>query len=232
MTRIWDDILTKTDRVVIEKGGYGKSRGLGKKPILLIIDPQYNYVGADRPIGEQLDEWPSGGGAAAWAAIRRIIALKKAAKAAGVPVFYSRNVQKKTLAFDSFSNKTKRDQSKYLDGRPEAQIVTELAPEEDDLVIDKAYPSVFYGTPLESYLIKLGVDTILIVGGSTSGCCRATMVDAVSRSYNVLMVEDCLYDRISVSHKATLLDSWMKYCDVGPAAEAEQYFDRLKEGLL
>lgn len=214
MGRIWDDVLTDVDRIVIEKGGYGKSRGLGKKPLLLIVDPQYNYIGADKPIEEQLDEWPSGAGEAGWAGVRKIQQLKAAAKAAGVPVFYSRNVQKQTLAFDGFGMKTNRDQTKYMDGRPEAQIVKELEPDEDDLVIDKAYASVFYGTPLQSYLVKLGIDTLIIVGGSTSGCCRATAVDAVTRNYHVAMVEDCLFDRISISHKAALLDMWMKYCDV------------------
>lgn len=227
MKIIWDDVLTEMDRIVIEKGGYGKSKGLGKKPLLLIIDPQYNYVGEDAPITEQIDRWPSGGGAAAWKAIRNIAKLKKVAKEVGIPVFYTRNVQKQTLKFDSFQSKTTRDQSKYMDGRPETQIVSELAPEPDDLVIDKSYASVFFGTPIESYLVKLGIDTIIIVGGSTSGCCRATAVDAVSRSYYVSMVEDCLYDRIEASHKVSLLDMWMKYCDVNSSDEIIEYLRRL-----
>lgn len=228
MARIWEDLLTDVDRLVISKGGYGKSRGLGKKPLLLIIDPQYNYVGEDKPIEEQLDQWPSGGGGLAWAAIRQIATLKAAAVKAGIPVFYSRNVQKQNLTFDGFSTKTNRDQSKYLDGRPEVQIVSELAPSESDLVIDKAYASVFYGTPLQSYLVKLGIDTILIVGGSTGGCCRATAVDAVTRNYNVAMVEECLYDRIGLSHKAALLDLWMKYCDVINLDEVTNYLHSLE----
>lgn len=223
MPRVWEDVLSDLDRVVIQKGGYGKSRGLGVKPLLLIIDMQYNYVGSDKPIAEQLDEWPSGGGAAAWKAVRNIITLKQTAKFFRVPVFYSRNVQKSTLLFDGFGTKTERDQTRYLDGRFETQIVRELEPDTDDIVIDKAYASVFYGTPLQSFLVKLGIDTIIIVGGSTDGCCRATAVDAASRNYNVAMVEDCLYDRITVSHKAALLDLWMKYCDVMNLAEIENY---------
>jgi len=228
MARAWDDLLTKVDRLVIEKGGYGKSRGLGKKPLLLIIDVQYNYVGDDVPIEEQLDKWPSGGGSNAWNAIKGIEKLKAKAKEAGIPVFYTRNVQKQTLAFDGFSTKTKRDQSKYLEGRPETQIVKELAPKEDELIIDKSYASVFYGTPLQSYLVKLGIDTLIVVGGSSSGCVRATVVDAVTRNYNVALVEDCVYDRISLSHKAALLDLWMKYCDVIGLEETVEYLEKLK----
>ncbi|KKM10112.1 hypothetical protein SY88_15865 [Clostridiales bacterium PH28_bin88] len=228
MARIWEDLLTDVDRLVIEKGGYGKSRGLGKKPLLLIIDVQYNYVGENVPIEQQLDKWPSGGGANAWTAVGNIQRIRAAAKEAGVPVFQSRNVQKKTMSFDGFSTKTNRDQSKYLDGRPEAQIIKELEPGEDEMVIDKAYASVFYGTPLQSYLVKLGIDTIIIVGGSTSGCCRATAVDAVTRNYNVAMVEDAVYDRIQLSHKAALLDLWMKYCDVMDTQQILDYFKGLK----
>ncbi|MHB1406072.1 MAG: isochorismatase family protein [Desulfitobacteriaceae bacterium] len=229
MARIWEDLLTDVDRLVIEKGGYGKSRGLGQKPLLMIIDVQPNYVGEDVPIEQQLDRWPSGGGSGAWAAIRNIQRVREAAREAGVPVFYSRNVQKKTIAFDGFATKTNRDQTKYLEGRPETQIVSELAPADHELVIDKAYASVFYGTPLQSYLVKLGIDTIIIVGGSSSGCCRATAVDAVTRNYNVAMIEDAVYDRIQLSHKAALLDLWMKYCDVVDSENIVSYFQSLKK---
>ncbi len=229
MARVWEDILTDVDKLVIEKGGYGKPRGLGKKPLLLIIDVQYNYAGENLPIEQQIDKWPSGAGAAAWTAVKNIQKVRAAAKEAGIPVFQSRNVQKKTLTFDSFSAKTNRDQSKYLDGRPEVQIVRELEPAEDELVIDKAYASLFYGTPVQSYLVKLGIDTLIVVGGSTSGCVRATVVDAVTRNYNVAVVEDCVYDRISVSHKVALLDLWMKYSDVMNSADIINYLKSLKE---
>lgn len=228
MKHIWDELLTETDKLVIEKGGYGKSRGLGAKPLLLVIDPQYNYIGDDKPIGEQLDTWPSGGGSMAWEAVRNIRQLKVWAKEAHIPVIYTRNVQKQTLLFDGFRMKTERDQTKYLEGHPGTAIVTELMPDDDDLVIDKSYASVFYGTPLQSYLIKMKIDTLIIVGGSTGGCCRATAVDAVSRNYNVAMVADCLYDRIGVSHKVALLDLWMKYCDVMSLGEIENYIGTMQ----
>lgn len=228
MARIWEDSLTEVDRIVIEKGGYGKKRGLGKKPLLVIIDAQPNYVGADRPIEEQIDEWPSGAGENAWKGIRKIKELKELADKLNIPTLYTRNVQKKTINFDSFAVKADRDNSKYIDGRPETQIVDELKPNERDLVVDKSYASAFYGTPLISYLIKMGVDSLIIVGGSTSGCVRATAVDAVTRNFNVAVVEDCVFDRIELSHKAALLDLWMKYCDVVPSSEIIEYFNSLK----
>lgn len=223
MTRAWEDALTEQDRAVIEKGGYGKQRGLGKKPVLVIIDIQHNYVGADVPIDQQLEEWPSGGGEAAWKAIRRIKELKEIANENNIPTIYTRNVQKKTINFDSFATKTNRDNTKYIDGRPETQIVDELAPDDKDLVVDKSYASAFFGTPFISYLIKMGIDSLILVGGSTSGCVRATAVDAVTHNFNVAVIEDCVYDRIELSHKAGLLDLWMKYCDVLSSDQIAEY---------
>lgn len=152
--------------------------------------------------------------------------MKKARKT-GVPIIYTRNVQK-SIDFDCFSNKTNRDQSKYLDGHFGTKIVDIIAPKKGDLVIDKAYPSAFFGTPLISWLVKLGVDTLLITGGTTSGCVRATVIDAVSRNYNVAVIEDCVFDRIQLSHKAGLFDIWMKYADVIDLNEALDYLSNLK----
>jgi maleamate amidohydrolase len=223
----WSDALTQDDIAVIEKGGYGKQRGFGKKPLLMIIDPQYNYFGANKPIVDQLAEWPSGGGEGAWKAVGVIKDLKDKFAEKGLPVLYTRNVQKKTLQFDSFGLKAQRDNSKYLDDSPAAQIIEELAPADNDIVVDKSYASAFFGTPLISYLIKLGVDSLIIVGGSSSGCVRATAVDAVTRNFNVAVVTDATYDRISISHKAALLDLWMKYCDVVDSEDINLYLNKL-----
>lgn len=229
MNRIWDDVLTETDRIVIEKGKYGQPRGYGKRPVLICIDLQPNYIGADLPIEEQLEEWPSGGGAQAWAGVRRILSLRDAAREAKIPIFYTRNVQNSTAAFDNFAKKRKRDNTKFLDGHPCSDLLPCIAPLPDEMVIPKSYASAFYGTPLQSYLITLGIDTIIIVGGSTSGCCRATAVDAATRSYHLIYVEDCLFDRIEVSHKAALLDVWMKYGDVVDSENVKEYFASLKQ---
>ena len=228
--RIWDDVLTDVDKIVIEKGKYGQPRGYGQKPLLLCIDLQPNYIGIDKPIEEQLDEWPSGGGAKAWEGVRRILSLRDAARVAGVPVFYTRNVQNSTSLYDNFAGKRKRDNKKFIDGNPCSDLLPCIQPLPEEMIIPKGYASAFYGTPLQSYLVTLGIDTIIIVGGSTSGCCRATAVDAASRSYRVIYVEDCLFDRIEVSHKAALLDVWMKYGDVVKSSDVKEYFKTVSCG--
>ncbi len=220
---IWKDLLSETDRKVIENAGYGKARGLGDSPLLTVIDCQNNYIGADEPILDQQDRWPAGGGADAWAAVRVAKTLLDEARGADVPVLYTRNVQKRTVRFDSFAGKSTWDKAATLDGTEGSQIVTEIAPHDDDLVLDKSYASAFFGTPLVTYLVGLGVDTLLICGVSTSGCVRATAVDAVTRGFRVAVVADAVADRIVASHKIALLDMWMKYTDVIDSETAKAY---------
>lgn len=224
VTSAWDDILTDEDRQVIANAGYGKSRGLGESPLLMVIDCQYNYVGADEPVEQQQDRWPAGGGQAAWAAVRVLATLLDSARRSQIPMLYTRTVQKRTIRFDSFAGKSSWDHSKTLDDADGSRIVAEIAPLEDDLVLDKSYASAFYGTPLVNYLIGLGVDTLIIGGVSTGGCVRATAVDAVSRGFKVAVVADAVADRIVASHKVALLDLWMKYTDVIDSTTVLDYF--------
>lgn len=226
MSRIWDDIITDKDREIIKKGGWGKSRGLGTRPCLIIIDCQYNYVGEDKPILEQQDQWPAGCGSEAWKRIKKIKKLIQHVRSKKIPVIYTRQVQK-DLAFDGFAKKTIRKRDCFINGHFGTKIVDEIAPLAEDIVIDKSYSSAFYGTPLVSYLNGLRVDTILITGGVTSGCVRATAIDAISRNYNVAIIEDCVFDRIEISHKTSLLDLWMKYCDVISLNEALEYLQKI-----
>ena len=220
------DILSSTDLEVIRLGGYGKSRGLGNKPALVIIDPQYNYAGDDKPIIDQINEWPSGVGESAWRAVDRIRSVLLKARSRQIPVIFTRHIPQ-DLEFDSFAVKTERDRTQYLPGSKGTSIITELTPEPGEWTIDKSFASAFYGTPLLSYLIRLKADTLLVAGGTTSGCVRAFCVDAISNNFNVAVLEDCVYDRISASHKIGLLDLWMKYCDMIESSKAISYLDKL-----
>jgi nicotinamidase-related amidase len=94
-------------------------------------------------------------------------------------------------------------------------------------VILKDKPSVFFGTPLMSYLHELQVDTLLVVGTTTSGCVRATVVDAFSYNFKVVVVEECVFDRGQISHKVNLFDMQAKYADVVPLDAALGYLDEL-----
>ena len=222
----WDDILTEQDRAVIELGGYGKQRGLGISPALLLIDCQYNHIGADAPILEQIKKWPAGGGADAWRAVHHIEPVLSMARSAGVPVIYTRYCYSARGArFDSFARKRGSNLERFIDGTEGTRIVAALQPRVDELVIDKVHASAFYATALLSYLINLRVDSLLVAGVSTSGCVRATVIDAVSNNLNAAVLSDCVADRLVISHKVALLDLWMKYADVLTSADALKYLE-------
>ena len=230
----WDDLLTADDVAVIERGGYGKQRGLGSSPVLLMIDCQYNHIGADAPILEQISEYPAGGGAAAWAAVRQIMPLLQGFRAEGLPVIYTRYCfTERAAKYDAFALKRGKSVERFIDGAPGTRIVEPLTPHPDELVIDKVHASAFYATALLSSLVRMRVDSMIVTGVSTSGCVRATVVDAASNNFNVAVVQDCVADRLTVSHKVSLLDIWMKYADVVSSDDVLRYLnDRPAEDAL
>ncbi len=103
------------------------------------------------------------------------------------------------------------------------QIVKDIEPKDDDLIIEKKKPSVFFGTPLMSYLHDWGVDTLLVCGVSTSGCVRATVIDAFSYNFSLGIVEECTFDRGQASHAINLWDMHAKYADVITLEDAKAY---------
>lgn len=223
---LWDGLLSDTDQEVIHRGGYGQPRGLGQRPALIVIDAQYNYCGEDQPILRQIDSWPSGAGESAWRAMAKIKQLLTAVRQARLPVIYTRQMQQ-ARQFDGFAAKARRDDSNYRTGAKGTQIVEALTPLAEELVLDKSYASAFYGTPLLSWLVGLRVDTLLVTGGTSSGCVRTLCVDAVSRCFQVAVVTDAVFDRIDVAHKVALLDLWMKYCDLHDTAEMIDYVSKV-----
>jgi nicotinamidase-related amidase len=96
----------------------------------------------------------------------------------------------------------------------EVQIVPQLAPQPGELVIEKSFPSGFSGTNLHAYLTRCQVDTVVVTGNSTSGCVRATVIDAVSAGFRVIVPRQCVADRVPLTHMVNLFDIDSKYGDV------------------
>ena len=109
------------------------------------------------------------------------------------------------------------------------EIVEEIKPEAQDIYFVKDKPSAFHGTHLLDYLIYLGADTVVTTGTTTSGCVRATAVDAAQYNYRSVVAEECVWDRSMISHKVNLLDIQMKYGDVKKTAEVIDYFRSLPD---
>jgi nicotinamidase-related amidase len=216
--RPWEGIVSEADLAVYRAAGLGKPVGLGKRPALLVIDVQYRTVGsAPKPVLEAIKEYPTSCGEAGWRAIENIATLVKAFRGRRLPVLYPCVAPKGAHDAGGFAAKAPGILSIPARGY---EFVAEIAPQGEELVLPKAHASAFFGTALASYLIRLGVDSLVLAGCTTSGCVRATAVDACQLTYPVLIPEECVYDRSAVSHAVNLFDLASKYADVMPLREA------------
>ena len=221
--RVWDRFLTERDRALLDLGWRKREPfGLGARPVVLVIDDYRGSLGDRRlPLLEAVGEWPNSCGEEGWDAVERTRALLAAARSTGVRVVYTTN----DPGGPPWSITMDRQRAGLDDAawNRRYEIVDELEPEPDDVVIEKTSASGFFGTPLITYLNLWGVDTVLICGNSTSGCVRATAVDASSYRFRVAIVEDCCFDRTESTHAINLFDLDQKYADVISAEEAGSY---------
>ena len=222
---VWDDVLSEHDRKVLEVRPLRRRGGFGDRPALLVIDMNCGAVGEDRPIYEQLDEYPGACGLYGWAAIPHMQEVIRAARGAGIPVVYSK------LIFKAIHDLPRANDPKYMFSElsPQSEIQPEVAPQPGDLIIETQQHSAFAQTPLLPVLLNKKVDTLIITGCSTSGCVRATVVDATFyHCFKVAVVEECVFDRAELSHKAALFDLQRMYCDVVSQKEVMEYIEQQK----
>jgi len=224
------------DRRLLDALGHGARQGFGERPALAVIDTNYEFCGARRPIEEVIAEWPTACGDVAWAAVAVMRRLIDAAHVAAIPVFYTTNTRRPD-GFDSGSWRWKRRREPGANHpRPRMpradDIVDEIAPAPQDVIVRKTKPSGFYGTPFESFLTDLKVDSLIVCGGTTSGCVRATVVDAFSRNLRCAVVAEACFDRFETSHAVTLVDLHHKYADVVDADAALGFMAGLPAGLF
>ena len=223
---IWDDVLTERDKLVFKEGGFAARIGFGQKPALVIIDVNYNFVGdKPEPVLESIKRFPLSCGEEGWDTVQQIASLLPLAREKHVPVVYSTVDMSPTPP--GWRN-MKSSRRKEIYATPETNdIVREIAPAENDIVIYKRRPSIFFGTPLVSILTSLETDTLLVCGCVTSGCVRASVVDAFSYGYRVVVIEECTFDRGQATHKINLFDMNAKYADVLSVIEVKDYLTRL-----
>jgi len=235
-TPVWDKFLTDRDKAVFAAGGFGARMGFGKRPALLIIDVNYAFCGErPEPILESIKRWPTSCGDEAWEGVKVIKPLIESAHAKGIPVIYTTNRKRADLWDNgswSWKSTRQKERSRTEAIRDPNAIVREIAPGPKDLLIEKQKPSAFYGTPLQSYLTLLGCDSLLVSGATTSGCVRATVLDAFSANYRVSVVEDACFDRSQASHAVSLCDMHAKYADIVESREVLDFIAALPERLF
>jgi nicotinamidase-related amidase len=185
-----------------------QSVGLGLKPALIVVDATVGFTDPACPLGSESK--------AELAIIRQLI---DAFRRRGLPIAYTVNAYEHAAEASVF-----RQKIPLLDllvaGSPLAEIAPEIAPQPQDIVIRKTVPSGFFDSPLRQLLSNLGVDSVLVCGFTTSGCVRATAVDALQCNFRLIVVRDACGDRDRAAHEANLRDLGLKYGDIVTADEA------------
>jgi maleamate amidohydrolase len=196
-----------------ERTGFGARIGYGERPAVLVVDMVRGYLVEGEPFWAPAYD-------AVLVANRRLV---EAARRSGVPVVWT------TLDLDAGGTDTGWFMHKvpslraYVE-RPEiGGFHDDLAPADGELVVTKQFASAFFGTSLVSALTRLRVDTVLVTGVSTSGCVRATAVDALQHGYRPIVVAEAVGDRDEAAHRQSLFDLEAKYADVEPLAAVLQH---------
>ena len=184
--------------------GFHGRAGLGRHPALIVVDVNVGFTDPESPLVCELEGVVE--------AIRRLLGEMRAA---GLPVVYT------TV---SYTEGDKRTAAAFIDKVPAlltleagsrwVEIDPRIAPREDETVLNKLFASAFFGTPRSSFLAANGCDSLIVTGASTSGCVRATVVDAIQHGYRPVVPREAVGDRNPDAHDANLYDIDTKYGDV------------------
>jgi maleamate amidohydrolase len=185
------------------KGAFDGSLGFGDKPALILVDLVRAYFDKESSLYAGVED-----------ALASAIRIRDAAREAGVTVIYTNVVYKEDGSDGGVFYRKVPALSAFVAGNPMGDWPDGLEPTEDELVISKQYASAFFGTSLTETLNAEGIDTLIITGVSTSGCIRATCVDAISSGFIPIVVSDACGDRHQAPHDANLFDMNAKYGDV------------------
>ena len=184
------------------KGAFDGNLGFGNKPALILSDFVEAYFADDSPLYAGVED-----------ALDSALRVRKAARDAGIPVIYTNVVYQTGDDGGVFFRKVPALKV-FMEGNPLGAWPAGLEPASGELVISKQYASAFFGTSLAATLTANGVDTLIITGVTTSGCIRATCIDAVSHGFIPIIVADACGDRHEAPHEANLFDMNAKYGDV------------------
>ena len=186
----------------------------GRRPAVLAIDLMRAYFDPASPLCLPSRD--------CLASAARVLA---AARNNGVPVIHTRVEYAPDGSDGGVFVRKVRALEHFYGGGPMSELMPEVAPAEGELVITKQYASAFFGTSLASTLVASGVDTVVLVGVSTSGCIRASGVDAVQHGFLPLVVRDAVGDRTPETHDANLFDLQAKYAEVVDERTAVAYLE-------
>jgi maleamate amidohydrolase len=215
----WVHVLPLEDREVYEKSGFNQSLSMGSNPALLVIDSTYGFTGSKpQCIEEAIAEYPTACGGDAWLALPKIKQLLSLFRQHHLPIVYT-VMDLKSRPFIGRATSASKPIAEGFNQFPDM-----ILPQENEWILEKTKASAFFGTPLNAYMLKLKIDTWVICGGSTSGCVRASAVDAFSYGLSCFVVEDACFDRVRMVHNYNLFDLNAKYAAVRTVEEMQNLF--------
>jgi maleamate amidohydrolase len=198
------------------EGFHGRS-GFGERPALIVVDVNVGFTDPASPLACELEE-----------VVEAIRHLLGEARRAQIPVVYT------TV---SYSERDRRTAAAFIDKVPAlltleagsrwVEIDARIVPRPDEPVLNKLFASAFFGTPLASLLVAAGCDSVIVTGASTSGCVRATVVDAVQHGFRPIVPREAVGDRSPDAHEASLYDIEAKYGDVVSVDEVVAHLEEL-----
>jgi maleamate amidohydrolase len=202
---------------IYSRQGLGHQSGFGVKPALLIVDFTNGFN----------DPELFGGGNIS-AAIDKTEALLACARRRAIPVIFTRVVYAADGSDRGVFCLKAPGLANLTEDAPASQVVPQLTPQAGERVICKTQPSAFFGNDLAGWLKGRGVDTVLVTGCTTSGCVRASVVDAMSNNFRTIVVTDAVGDRAIGPHDANLFDMVQKYADLHTTAEVIAYLEDMR----
>lgn len=221
----WEEIFPESDREVLKKAGFAVKQEFGRNPALLIIDVNRAFLGYKPGVAPGTTLKPAEGyelscGEAGWRALDNIAKLLDRCRKSGVLAIFTTGdaVMKKFCG-----SATKTFKPSGSTDPEEEEIPPPITPLPSEVVIRKTKASAFFDTPLARCLNERKIDTLLVTGTTTSGCVRASVVDAFSLGFRCFVVEECTFDRFELSHLVNLFDMNAKYADVIPLDVALEY---------
>jgi nicotinamidase-related amidase len=200
---------------VYDRAGFGRPVPRGVRPAVVVIDFSYGFTDPAYPTGTDMT-----------APVLATVRMLEVAREAGVPIVFT------TIAYDPAQVtgltwlRKATGMAALTSGSRLVEIDDRLDPRPDEHLVVKTGASAFFGTALATYLTSLGVDTVVVAGATTSGCVRATVVDAVQHGFPTLVPRDCVADRAPGPHAANLFDINEKYGDVVDLADVLDYLAR------
>ena len=200
-----------------ERAGLAGRLTPGAAPALRLVDPARAYVDPACPL------YAGAGAEGAAEAMRGLLGV---ARRAGIPVIVTRVTLRPDGGDGGLFYRKVPSLRAFVEGSPYAEFIEGLAPAADELTVTKQYPSAFFGTTLSPYLTSHGIDTLLIAGLTTSGCVRATALDAMQHGYVPVIVEEAVGDRDAGVHAANLFDIRHKIGEVWGMGRVSEYLAR------